>query len=78
MSLGVGDLVFVVLRNGDDEIPVTGWAVDTVECDVVIGTDASIVADFESLFLGWGQRLGQSQTLVLARVHGRRCPSANW
>ena len=41
MSLKVGDLVLVVLRNGDEEIPVTGWAVDTVEGDVVIGTDAS-------------------------------------
>ena len=64
MSVEVGDLVFLVLHGDGAEVSVTGWAVETLEGDVVVGTDPGAVSDFENKLEG---KAGD-QTVAFVRV----------
>ena len=64
MNVEVGDLVFLVLHGDGAEVSVTGWAVETLEGDIVVGTDPGAVSDFENKLEG---KAGD-QTVAFVRV----------
>ena len=51
MSLEVGDLLFVTLRSNGADLPVTGWAVEVSEEDVILSTGVGILADTPHKFV---------------------------